>query len=291
MNPFDEHAGGDATDLELAAEATAGSRPALERLIRRHQGWIYNIAVRMVCDPSDAEDVTQEVLVKVVTKLGSFQGKSAFRTWLYRVVANHVLNMKHRPLEAQGPGFVQLGDRLDAMADQDLPDPDAVPVDLPLLVEETKVRCTAGMLLCLDRRQRLVFTLGEFFNVNHNVAAEILETTPDNFRQLLARARRELYNFMENKCGLVNAANPCRCAKKTQAMISSGAVDPHRLQFVPEHVTRVEEVAPRRSITLDVLDQRYASIFAAHPFLTVPDNVTWLRGIVESDEFREALEP
>src|SRR5690242_14827937 len=95
-NPFVESAGSDATDVSLVELANSGDKEALDELVRRHQGWIYNIAVRMVWEPRDAEDVTQEVLIKVITKLSSFQSQSKFRTWLYRIVVNHIINMKQR---------------------------------------------------------------------------------------------------------------------------------------------------------------------------------------------------
>ena len=84
FNPFTEVAGGDPTDAALVEKANSGDRAALEGLVLRHQAWIYNIAVRMVFQPHDAEEVTQEVLVKVITRLGTFKGQSSFRTWLYR---------------------------------------------------------------------------------------------------------------------------------------------------------------------------------------------------------------
>ena len=101
-NPFTEIGDSDIEDAELVARATHGDRAALEKLVLRHQAWIYNIAVRMVFQPHDAEEVTQEVLVKVITKLSTFKGESKFRTWLYRIAANHVLNMKRRSAETQG---------------------------------------------------------------------------------------------------------------------------------------------------------------------------------------------
>ena len=55
----------------------SGDRKALERLIERHQGWIYNAALRMLFHPQDAEDATQEILVKVLTRLSSFEGEAA----------------------------------------------------------------------------------------------------------------------------------------------------------------------------------------------------------------------
>ncbi len=101
FNPFTEVAEGDPADAELVEQAKNGDRAALEKLVLRHQAWIYNIAVRMVFQPQDAEEVTQEVLVKVITKLSTFKGESKFRTWLYRIAANHVLNMKRRSAETQ----------------------------------------------------------------------------------------------------------------------------------------------------------------------------------------------
>ncbi len=288
-NPFSETVGGD-EDAALVERATNGDRVALESLVLRHQAWIYNVAVRMVFHTHDAEEVTQEVLVKVITKLGTFKGESAFRTWLYRVVTNHVLNMKQRAAESRALTFSQLGAAIDGTPELDLPDPNTVPVDVPLLVEETKVACTTGMLLCLDRRQRLIFTLGEILGVSDSVGGEVLEMSAGNFRQCLALARRDLHQFMNNQCGLVNAANPCRCAKKTRGFIEQGQVDPHRLEFVQLHVRRVREVAPAvvREID-DAVEAQHAAVYRDHPFLQTADQVGWLRRMLDSEQVRGAL--
>src|SRR2546422_8453810 len=142
FNPFTELAEHDPADADLVEQAKNGDRAALEKLILRHQAWIYNIAVRMVFQPHDAEEVTQEVLVKVITKLSTFKGESKFRTWLYRIVANHVLNMKRRNAESATLTFAAYGTAIDRTPDLDLPDPRTVPVEVPLLVEEAKIGCT-----------------------------------------------------------------------------------------------------------------------------------------------------
>jgi hypothetical protein len=92
-------------------------------------------------------------------------------------------------------------------------------------VTEVMLACTSGMLLCFDREQRLTYILGAIFGVSDAVGADVLEITTENFRQRLARARRDLRNFMNDKCGLVNKSNPCRCAKKTRGFIQEGHVD------------------------------------------------------------------
>jgi RNA polymerase sigma factor (sigma-70 family) len=290
FNPFTEPADGDFTDADLVELAKSGDRGALEKLVLRHQAWIYNIAVRMVIRPHDAEEVTQEVLVKVITKLSTFKGESKFRTWLYRTTANHVLNMKRRPVETQDLTFATYGKAIDDTPDLDLPDPKTVPVEVPLLVEEAKVGCTMGMLLCLDRKQRLVFTLGEILGASDTVAGDVLEMSADNFRQSLARARRDLYSFMNHQCGLVNKNNPCRCPKKTKGFIERGHVDPHNLWFVPLHVERVKDAAAAtvREIE-DVLEREHAAIYREHPFLSAPDQAQWLRRMLDSQEVRAAL--
>src|SRR6266478_2047971 len=284
FNPFNEVAESGSVDAELVERAIGGDRAALEELILRHQAWVYNIAVRMVFRPHDAEDVTQEVLVKVITKLSTFKGESTFRTWLYRIAANHVLNMKRRGGETKVTTFADYGAAINRTPDLDLPDPSSLPVELPVLVEEAKNGCTMGMLLCLDRKQRLIFTLGEILGASDAVGAEILEMTADNFRQYLARARRDLHSFMNHQCGLVNKNNPCRCPKKTRGFIDAGHVDPHNLLFVPQHVERVREVAPEtvREIE-DVVERQHAAIYRDHPFLRPPDQAHWLRRVLKSE--------
>jgi RNA polymerase sigma factor (sigma-70 family) len=290
FNPFNEVAAGDATDVDLVEQARAGDRAALEKLVLRHQAWIYNIAVRMVFQPNDAEEVTQEVLVKVITRLATFRGESSFRTWLYRVTSNHVLNMRRRPAEAQVTTFADYGAAIDATPDLDLPDLRGVPVELPVLVEEAKNGCTMGMLLCLDRKQRLIFTLGEILGASDTVGGEVLQMSADNFRQCLARARRDLHSFMNGQCGLVNRNNPCRCPRKTRGFIEQGHVDPHHLLFDPRHVERVRDVAPAavREIE-DVVERQHAAVYRDHPFLQPSDQVSWLRRLLEGEGVRGAL--
>jgi RNA polymerase sigma factor (sigma-70 family) len=287
-SPLAESPAVDTDDRALVIRARSGDRDALEALIRRHQPWIFNIALRMLAHPQDAEDATQEILLKTITRLSSFEQRSSFRTWVYRIVVNHVLNMKRGRREPDALTFACYGHGLDATPDLDLPDERTVPVDVRLLVDEARISCTSGMLLCLDREQRLVYILAEIFDVTDTVGADLLEISADNFRQRLARARRDLHSFMNDKCGLVNRKNPCRCARKTQGFIAAGYVDPQRLLFAREHIRRVREVVPAAHETLMSLDSRCGDIYRDHPFAPPRDLVPTLRQLLESSDFRSA---
>ena len=87
MNLKDEQAS--EQDYQLAVEAVNRNRNSLEQLISRHYKFVFNVALKLVVDSVDAEDITQDALVKDITNLAQFKGTSSFRTRLYRIVINH----------------------------------------------------------------------------------------------------------------------------------------------------------------------------------------------------------
>lgn len=287
VNPFAEAGASDAEDVELVRIARTGSKEALESLIHRHQGWIYNIALRMAYVAEDAEDATQEILVKVITHLSTFRGESQFRTWLYRIAFNHMLNVK-RSNRMRSWTFEEYGQALDMTPDGDLPDRSSLSADVHLYAQEARIGCSTGILLCLDAEQRLVYVLGAIFGVSDRVGAEMLEISRDSFRQKLSRARQDLHSFMDDKCGLVKSSNPCRCAKKTQGFINAGYLDASKLLFAREHVLRVREVAEKRSEQIEQIHVAYADVHRDHPFQPSPDFFASLRALIESTDLVSA---
>jgi RNA polymerase sigma factor (sigma-70 family) len=286
-NPFIEKNETDSTDRELVESAVKGDKKSLEQLVKRHQAWIYNIALKMVWDPVDAEDVTQETLIKIITKLSTFRGDSSFRTWAYRIAANHVINMKKRRMEFEYTSLKTYGINILNSPDTELPEQNSVPVEIDLLIEETKIGCMNAMLLCLDREQRLIFILGSMFNVNDDIGSGILDMTKVNFRQKLSRARKQLANFMTDKCGLMDKNNPCHCAKKTKLMIDAGHVNPDNLLFSKKYLYTIEKVAPEKADMMDNLfEEKAAKLFREHPFQQSPDFTGALNQILESRDFK-----
>ncbi len=291
INPFMEDEKDDLVDQSLVKSVTDGDQESLETLIKRHQGWVYNIALRMFRDADDAEDATQDILIKMMTKLSTYQGKSAFRTWLYRIVKNHILNMKKGYREAMNKGFKQFAKNLDNAIEQDLPDDKSLPVEKAVLVEETKIGCLTAMLLCLDREQRLIFIFSEIFEVSDTLGSQIFEMTKDNFRKKLSRARKQLVNFIQKKCGLINQENSCRCEKKTKAFMDAGYVDPDNRIFTNNYIHKVKELSRQRSKTLEpMFDKEYTALYREHPFQSPPNYVELLRKVMNNSDFKRTFD-
>jgi RNA polymerase sigma factor (sigma-70 family) len=272
-------------DRRLAAAAQNGDLQALDSLVRRHQAWILHITQRMLWNRADAEDATQEIFIKAITRLNGFEGRSEFRTWLYRIAANH---LSDRCRSAKS--FDEVARTLAEIPDGDVPDPISTSVETALLIEEAKLACTTGMLRCLEPRRRMAFLIGEILGVTDDVGGEVLETSPANFRQLLSRARRELYGFLHKQCGLVDEENPCRCARKTRGFIARGFVSPNRLQFVTAPLVDVGTVAADRCHEIRELDRRYAEVFRSQPLLAAPDLAARLCELVRQTGVRRSLD-
>jgi RNA polymerase sigma factor (sigma-70 family) len=212
----------------LVTAAVGGDRDALEELLRLVSDDVARLARRMLWHPQDAEDATQEILVKVATRLSGFRGDARVTTWVHRIAVNHLLTTRRRRAEDPSLTFAAFGH--DLGEDLDLAY-DARGVDEDLLAEEVRVGCTQGMLLCLDREHRMAYVLGEILRFSGEDAAAACAITPAAFRKRLERARSKLSAFMRGHCGLLDPANPCRCRRRIGAAAVRGRLDPSDLLF------------------------------------------------------------
>lgn len=245
--------------------ARDGDRRALGDVIRAISDDVYNLAIRVLRDSHDAEDATQEILVRVLTRLSTFRGEAAFSTWVYRVAANLLFSRRRSRCEIESVDFAAFADDL---AEGPFGDPPSG-VDAALLEEEVKLGCTSAMLLCLDRPRRLAFVLGEVFELSSAQAAYVLDITPAAYHQRLARSRARIRRFMGGNCGLVNPANTCRCARRIGGAISRGRVDPDAPTF-PGHPRRR---TVRRGVEKVERLHAAAVIFRSHPDYRAPERV------------------
>jgi len=248
----------------LVAEARAGSRDSLERLVVEIQAPVYNLALRMLWHPEDARDAAQEILVRVVTHLSAFRGDSRFLTWVYRIAANYLITARRSRVEDQGLTFDGFAADL---ADGQTPLPagsDEWPAEKALLLEELKVGCMLALLTCLDRPHRMAYILGEILELEGPEGARILGISPQAFRKRLSRARAAIVGFTRAHCGLVDVDNPCRCTRRLSRAQATGRINADALLFgrpasarsfpgVLEKVRRLERV------------QRTAALYRATP--------------------------
>ena len=222
----------------LLEQASAGDAPALAALCRELQGPVYRLARRMLYDASDAEDAAQEILVKVITHLGDFRGEARVLTWVYAIASRHLLRFRRSRGEERALGAEQLGTALDqgmrhgeAATRRALPEAASDPEgEARVLEHEVRLSCTHGMLLVLSREERLSLVLADVLGLDGPEAAQIAGITPEAHRQRLSRARALLRPVLEERCGLVDEQNPCRCAAQIAAKRSRG-MRAERLQF------------------------------------------------------------
>lgn len=262
-----------AAELEgLVERAKAGDREALETVVAAIQDRVYGLARRMLWHSEDARDASQEILVRVVTHLGSFRGESAFLTWVYRVAANHLLTARKSRLEEQGLSWEAFGDDLERGL-SDPPIAARTSAEEALLLEEVKVGCTLAMLTCLDRPHRLAYVLGEILELDHGEAARVLGIARAAFRKRLSRARAAVFAFTSRHCGLVEPANACRCRRRVAAALETGRVDPARLAFAvhPERALRFPQVLAE--IRRLEHTRRAAALYRSHPDFAAPDDL------------------
>ncbi len=169
-------------DTALVTRAREGDVDAFEELVRIHLGAVYGHALRFFGSPDPAEDVVQEVFIKVFRSIGSFDGASAFSTWLYRITRNTCLDAlrsaKHRPqpIDPADVPLVRSGD----LADE--------------VVLSASVEAAVAQLPQEDRDALNAVTL---FGLSYAEAAEIIGVPVGTVKSRVFRARRFLVSQLE----------------------------------------------------------------------------------------------
>ena len=245
----------------LVDRARAGDAEALNLLVAKLVDDVYRLSLRMTANPADAEDATQEVMIKVVTHLGTFRGDASVRTWTYRIAVRHLLDQRKTRVEALGLDFDRFAaDLMDGLSSPSHED--------PLAATEVKLGCTLAMLTCLDREHRVAYVLGEVFDLHSSIAAAIVEVPEATYRQRLSRARRQLEAFTNSFCGVVSASAPCRCDRRVRRAAELGRIEHGNLRLVHHPVndvtTKVREMEALHAT---------AALFRSHPDYAAPSKI------------------
>ena len=258
------------SEEQLAAwirAATAGDKAAAHQVLSAVQDRVYRLALRMLGHPQDAEDAAQEILIIVLTHLGSFRGDSSFFTWVWRIAARRLIEVKRGRRETDS--FEALEERLDGFLE------DRRAAEAPesaVFAQEVRLRCTEAMLLSLDRPSRMAYLLGDVFHLPGDEAAAVLEIDPATYRKRLGRARERLYKFMRRQCGVLNPANACRCERVAAGAAASGLFSPESLLFAV-HARRAPSPAVQRAAQEMSGLMRVAEVIREDPEYAAPESL------------------
>lgn len=220
-------------DAQLVADARAGRLEAMRELLVALQGPVFNLAVRVLGNRWDAQDATQETLLRVLTHLGGFRGDSPFGAWVARIATNHLRDLAQRPRPVQVADFESLGAALDRglALTRGHPEAEMTP-DERLESHRTALTCTQAMLMCLPTEQRIAYVLDLMFGLDSYQAGAVQGVAAATHRKRLSRARAALARFTRNRCSLVDPRGDCRCANQVHAKRHAAArgfvVDPLR---------------------------------------------------------------
>jgi RNA polymerase sigma factor (sigma-70 family) len=286
-NPFQEKIEEHENDTDYIRRALEGDALALEALILRHQSWIFNIALNMTGDIHRAEDVTQEILIKTIAKLSTYdQKKAAFRTWLYRIVANHVINMKESKKEQY---FVAHAENFDfGTYILNLPDTKKpTPVRDKEIIDETKNYCTLCILLCLTRMERMVLILGAIFDVTDRIGAEICDISRANFRKILSRSRKKVSDYFQNNCSLFDEHNPCKCSEQVSYLMQLGMIKPDDMNVKHDSLGTIRTALGKTLSDIENSYSEFLTLYQEQPFFKGPDMVNWLKDLLQRNSINE----
>jgi RNA polymerase sigma factor (sigma-70 family) len=213
---------------DLRERALAGDGAALNALCKELEAPVFRLCLRMLGHVGDAEDAAQDILIKVVTHLAQFDGRSALTTWVHTIAVRHLLERRKSRAETVAldeEAFAALLDKgLAYGATQPAPGPED-----RAFVKEVRLSCTQGMLLLLSREERLALVLVDLLGFDGAEAAVVAGASHDAFRQRLGRARARRGEFLQRRCGLVNDDAACRCEKQVAGKKTQGT----SVRFLP----------------------------------------------------------
>ena len=243
---------------DLIDEAVAGDKKSLETVILSVQDLVFNLSLRMLGSFSDAEDATQDILLKIMTHLSSFKKDSLFSTWVFSIAANYLKNYKNHMFANCPLSFEYYGEDIKYGKVQDLADL-TQNIDKNILEEELKMSCTNVMLQCLDADSRCIFILGTMFRIDSRIAGEILGMTPEAYRKKLSRIRKKMADFLEEYCGEYGSGK-CICKNRINYAIQNHRLNPGQLDFTSATTLPVETMinVKRAMEEIDELAQRFS---------------------------------
>ena len=188
--PASESIAAPTAERGLVEECRRGDPNAFSRLVALHEGLVYNLAARMLGDPEEAKDVSQDVFLQVYRMLPRFEGRSSLKTWIYRIVVNQCRNRQRWWRRRRRDKALPL-EELTASESVQLAAPPAEGPEQKVARREESRR-VQGALLKLSLDHRAVLLLREVEELSGAEIAEALGVAEGTVKSRLARARDAL---------------------------------------------------------------------------------------------------
>ena len=178
------------TDLELVTAAQQGDQAAFGALVEKYQAMAYSQALRMVGNPDDAADATQDAFLNAWRALPGFQGQSSFSTWLYRLTSNACIDLLRRSKRRPTLSITVADEDEEGPQETDIPDERWSP-ERELERKETRQTVRSG-LSALSPEHREVLALREFEGLSYQEIAQLLELEEGTVKSRLSRGKKLL---------------------------------------------------------------------------------------------------
>lgn len=263
-------------------QAVAGDKAALEEVILSVRDMIFNLSLRMLGTFPDAEDATQDIILKIMKNLSSFKKESAFSTWVFRIAVNYLINYKKHLFFQRPLNFEFYGNDIQNAKIGEVPDL-TMEVDKSILAEELKLSCTNVMLQCLDMESRCIFVLGTMFRVDSRIAGEILGITPEAYRQRLSRVRRTMADFLSEYCGEYGCGK-CHCRDRINYAVKSRRLNPSALEY-----TEAKELSREKLLQFKDAMEQIDDLSAQFSFCRTYESPEKLKQLIKNILESEAL--
>ena len=177
-------------DEKLCYEFNSGDLTAFEELVRRWEKDILNLAYRYLSDSEDAKDVTQEIFIKLFLNANKFNGRSSFKTWLYRVAVNSIIDYSRKQSTKKRK---ELNNSPHHLLKKDDGDEDS---HNSLEKKEMKKMVKRAMS-DLPKKQRVVLLLKEYNDLSFNEISEILNCPVSTVKSRLYKGLSNMKNIIE----------------------------------------------------------------------------------------------
>ncbi|MAN98300.1 RNA polymerase sigma factor [uncultured Roseovarius sp.] len=255
--------------------ARQGSRAALEALVNAAKGPVFNLAMRMLAHREDAEDATQEILIKIITHLGEVRDTDLAGAWAFRVATRHLSHTARLGrVERMRLSFEDFAEDLNR-GQRGPSHLELTEVEHQLALKEVKVGCTLAMLVCLSRPLRMAYILGDIFEMTDTEASEILEIPAGTYRQRVRRARLTVSGFLQSNCSLQSRSAPCRCENRITPALQMGRIAKGAAQLDSDQAGQKSPLEIGQDVATLEAAQRSVAIMRSNPQFasTVPSLV------------------